>query len=58
MVEGEIVTIKIKKYDWFLPSFIVILYALLQASFFISMMNRNSFGLERKAFLVGVNNNS
>ncbi|WP_149242055.1 YIP1 family protein [Dyadobacter sp. 32] len=51
-IEKENRDIEAKRQDWFLPSFVVVLYALLQARFFISMMNLKSFGLEQKALVV------
>ena len=52
MIENENINVGVRRQEWFMPSFIVVLYALLQAKFFISMMNLKSFGLEQEAFVV------
>jgi hypothetical protein len=52
MIENENINVGVRRQEWLMPSFVVVLYALLQAKFFISMMNLKSFGLEQQAFVV------
>jgi len=52
MIENENINVVVRRQEWLMPSFVVVLYALLQAKFFIFMMNLKSFGLEKNAFVV------